>query len=630
MTFEVHRDSLNLVAENRRKLAIMFPEARTEAGELDLVRLHAILGEPEVAPVRERFGLIWPGKTECFTAVQTPSPATLLPKLDRSVDFANSQNLIIEGDNLQVLKTLQRSYLNAVGAIYIDPPYNTGNDFIYPDDYSESLQTYLAYTGQVDASGKRFGTTSDTAGRFHSKWLNMMYPRIYLARNLLREDGVILVSIDDHEVHNLHGLLNEIFGEENFCGTFVWEKKRKASFLDLVMASKTEYVLAFAKDRSLVGPFTSGVIEDGKMYPFNNAGNPLSILEFATGSVIFSLADQMIEPCDMSEGNIKTKLLDVLEIRDGRNSNPFRLEGEWRYSQRKVNEFIANGDDIVIRRKPFRPNYINRSTGEKKIANLLTVKGTNSPTYEDATEEIRSLFGADVIEYPKPIGLISFLIEAVTRPDDLVLDFFAGSGTTAHAVLGLNEKDGGSRRFILVQLPEPTGREDYPLITDITEERVRRAAGNSQSRQARLDAEARVQDTGFRVFALDESNVRSWDSSIAHDAGVIDRQLALSVDNIRHDRTNFDLLFEVLLKSGYQLSTRVGTETIAGRTVYSVSDGAFLICLERSLELDFVQAIAERKPERVLLLDEGFSGNDQLKTNAVQTFKSKNIVLKTL
>jgi adenine-specific DNA-methyltransferase len=621
--------SLDTTARRQRQLLELFPEARAESGKIDFERLRLALGD-DIDAAKERYGLSWPGKIESLRV--QPTMATLLPVPGKSIKFESTKNVIIEGDNLEVLKLLQKSYLGKIKLIYIDPPYNTGNDFIYPDDYSETLRTYLEYTGQADAEGRRFGNNSDTDGRFHSKWLNMMLPRISLAWNLLRDDGFIMCSIDDGEVHNLRSIMNEIFGEDNFCGVFIWEKKKKPSFLHATMGTQTEYIIVYARDRSKSPSLTNGVVEQGKMYPFNNAGNPLATLTFPAGSARFGFADGIIEPQDMSQGNIKTRLLDRLEVRGGTNVEQFRLEGEWRYSQRKLDEFVAAGDEIIVRQLPFRPNYISQSERDKKTANLLTVKGTGTPTYEDATAELRDLFGFDVVEYPKPAGLLRFLVAAATGESDLVLDFFAGSGTTAHAVLDLNAQDGGDRQFILVQLPEPTGREDYTTIADIAEERVRRVIkrlDDAGEGKLRLDT-CRQQDRGFRVFSLAQSNVKEWDTAVEHDAEAVKQQLLAGVDHLRHDRTDLDIVYEVLLKSGYPLSAMVSIEMIDGKRVYSVASGAFLICLERELSLDLIRAIANLKPERVLLLDEGFAGNDQLKTNAVQTFKTKNVVFRTL
>lgn len=628
--------SPDIAEQKRQEILRLLPEIRTEGGKIDFERLKLVLGEA-VDVGRERYGMNWPGKAECLKTIQSPSLGTLRPCREESVNFDASENLIIEGDNLEVLKLLQKSYLGKVKMIYIDPPYNTGNDFIYPDDYTESLQTYLEYTGQVDSQGKKFGTNTDATGRFHSKWLNMMYPRLYLARNLLRDDGVIFISIDDEEIDNLHKLCNDVFGEDNFCGVFVWEKKKKPSFLNANMGVVTEYIVAYARNRTSSPPFVAGKAEEGKKYPFNNAGNPLGRLEFPPDSVRFGLPDQRIEPQDMSEGNIVTRLVTPLEIRGGRNVDLFVLEGEWRYSQRKLDEFVAQHEDIYIAKTPFRPNYISNEDKEKKCKNLLSVESKLVGTYEDATAEVTDLFGKDVMDYPKPSSLLKFLVSAVARPGDTILDFFAGSGTVADATLQLQSQGTVPLHFILVQLPEPcdpnsdAGKNAISLgfadVAAICKERVRRVIQHLRKadKGTLLASNEAQMNCGFRVFKLAHSNFTTWDAGIRHDPGLLERQLELHVDHLRDGRTADDVLYEVLLKSGFPLTTPVAVLSLAGKTVHSVAEGAMIICLERDLSLELIRAIADKKPDRVVCLDEGFAGNDQLKANSVQTFKTKGV-----
>ncbi|MBK9387846.1 MAG: site-specific DNA-methyltransferase [Planctomycetes bacterium] len=629
--------SRDRVAARREELLRLFPEVATEGGRIDFERLKLALGE-QVDVGRERYGLNWPGKAEAFRATQRPSLATLRPCPEESVDFDTTQNLIIEGDNLEVLKLLEKSYLGKVKMIYIDPPYNTGNDFIYPDNYAESLQTYLEYTGQVDSERRRFGTNTEAEGRFHSRWLSMMYPRLVIARNLLREDGVIMVSIDDNEMRNILCVMDEVFGEANRCGVFVWEKKRKPSFLSAQMGSVTEYVVAYARARDHAGAFVHGKVEDGKMYPFNNAGNAVTTLVFPANSVRFGFEVGSFEPQDMSKDNIRAELLDPVSVRGWRNEGAFRMRGEWRYSQERLDAFCAAGEEIVIRRAPFRPNYVNRSDRDKKMSNLFTAKGMGCATYEDATEEMRELFGLDVMEYPKPEGLIRILLGAVLQPGDLALDFFAGSGTTAAAVMGLNDGDQGARRFILIQLPEPTRtrREDgsyldseawragYSTIAEITKERVRRVIGKMKSQAlGALGAEEECSAaTGFRVFKLDASGFKPWQAGQSKDAPGLQRQIEDDLDNVLPDRTELDLLYEILLKDGLELTTPIQVLDLCGFRVHSIGEGTLLLCLQEELSLDLVRAMADLKPQRVVCLDRGFAGNDQLKVNAAKIFQT--------
>jgi adenine-specific DNA-methyltransferase len=492
-------------ADNIERLQQHFPAAFRN-GRIDFDVLRELLGAA-VDDREETFGLNWHGKRRARQLALAPYIGTLRPCPADSVAWDTTRNMIVEGDNLEVLKVLQESHAGQVKLIYIDPPYNTGNSFVYPDTFSDSIGKYLRLTGRTD--------NAETNGRYHTNWLNMMYPRLLLARGLLRDDGVLFVSIGDEEVHNLRLLCDEVFGGDNFCGMFVWEKKKKPSFLKRNMGSVTEYIVAYARDRSRSPAFAAGVVTDGKKYPFNNAGNGLSLLHFPARSVRLRCDDQCIKAQDMSAGNIKTVLLDDVVVDDGRNANTFRLEGEWRYSQQTLDELVASGADIVISKVPFRPNHIKRSGEAKKTANLLSYRVNGVPTNEDARAEMRATFGADVMSYPKPSGLLQYLVRAVTSADDVILDFFAGLGTTGVGTLLQNAEDEGRRRFILVQLPEPLdpARPEQkaaaefcaalgkPLhLAELTKERLRRAAKEVRERYPHFRG-----DGGFRVFKLNSN-----------------------------------------------------------------------------------------------------------------------------
>ncbi|WP_218587180.1 site-specific DNA-methyltransferase [Thermomonas hydrothermalis] len=593
--------SIDGVAENIRRLKALFPELVTEGpngAAVNVDVLKALVGDATVTDADEKYGLNWHGKRRARQLALMPSTGTLRPCPEDSVDWDTTQNLMIEGDNLEVLKLLQKSYAGKVKLIYIDPPYNTGNDFVYPDDYQDSIKNYLELTGQVEG-GKKISSNTEASGRFHTDWLNMMYPRLKVARDLLRNDGILLVSIGDEEAHNLRELCDEILGGENFCGVFVWEKKKKPSFLDHNMGSVTDYVIAYAKNRQYTSAFVAGAVEDGKKYPFNNAGNPLSTLRFPPFSVRFLCGDQLIAAQDMSEGNIKTELLNDVTIVNGTNVNEFALRGEFRYSQTKLDEFVAAKAEIVISKVPFRPNYVNRSGEPKKTSNLLSHRVNGIPTNEDATEEIRQLFGTDVMSYPKPTGLVQYLIRATTSSDDIVMDFFAGSGTTGHAVMAQNIADGGNRSYILVQLPEPLDPENKDQkvaadfcdslgkprnIAELTKERLRRAAKKIKDENPTYTG-----DLGFRVFKLDSSNIRAWEP----DRDNLDQTLLESIEHIKADRTESDVLYELLLKLGLDLCVPIETRTFAGKEVHSVGGGVLMACLAPKIERAEVEALAQ-------------------------------------
>ena len=579
--------SADVVAENLEHLKVLFPEAFTE-GKVDFDVLKQLLGGA-VDEREEKYGLNWYGKRRARQLALTPSTGTLRPCPEESVDWDSTRNLMIEGDNLEVLKLLQKSYSGKVKLIYIDPPYNTGKDFVYRDDFRDNIRNYLELTGQLDGENRKVSSNTEASGRFHTDWLNMMYPRLMLARNLMEAEGVLLISIDDTELHNLREVCDEIFGGENFCGSFVWEKKKKPSFLDRNMGSVTDYVIAYAKNRQLAPAFVAGSVEDGKKYPFNNAGNPSSVLCFPPGSVRFSCDDQLVPAQDMSEGNIITELLDDVRIVDGVNVDEFRLKGEWRYSQSKVEEFVGAKAEIVISKIPFRPNYVNRSGEMKKTSNLLSHRVNGIPTNEDATEEMRLLFGMDIMSYPKPTGLLKYLVRAISSGEDIVMDFFAGSGTTGAGVLLQNLEDGFARRYVLVQLPEPMDphnkeqkvavsfcdKERKPRhISELTKEYLRRTGENIRKVNPMFAG-----DLGFRVFKLDSTNIREW--GLKRDD--LETMLRLSVENLKVNRSEADILFELLLKVGLDLCTPIEVRAIIGKQVHSIGGGVLIACLDETI-----------------------------------------------
>lgn len=610
--------SHDIAADKVQELLRLFPEARAEGGKLDFERLKLVLGEV-VDVGKERFGLTWPGKADCFRAIQAPSLGTLRPRPQESVNWNETDHLVIQGDNLEVLKLLQKSYLGKVKMIYIDPPYNTGNDFIYPDNFAESLSTYLEYTGQADAEGRKFATNTDTDGRFHSKWLNMMFPRLYLARNLLRDDGVIFISIDDHEVDNLMKLCNEIFGEDAFLANLVWQSRTSISN-DQEVSLNHNYTLCYAKRRELVG-FSGRPLDKGEYAnPDHDPRGPWKLV-----------------PIDANKEGGNTRY----PIRNPNNGREYRPPGNrsWAINpedfQRLLDDkrilFGIRGDSAP-KRKLFLAERLEKGDTKTPSSLLLDVGTT-----QDGTQTIMDLFdGAKLIQYPKPVGLLRRLCEYGADKDSIVLDFFAGSGTTAQAILELNNRDGGRRKFILVQLPEkcPAGSEaaqaGYQTIAEVTKERVRRVIKKlHEADDGRLPLGSE-EDRGFRVFELAESNFQSWNAEVAHDVQAVTQQLEMHIGHIRDGRTEDDITSEILLKSGYAPSSRVVKTIIGDASVSSVADGALLICLDRHLTLDVIRALAKQGPERVVCLDEGFAQDDQLKANAAQVFRTRGIVFKTV
>lgn len=624
--------SPNLTQDNIARIRELFPGCVTEAkGEngnvklaVDFDQLRQELSDHIVEGPQERYHLNWPGKREALLTANAPIAKTLRPCREESVDFDTTKNLFIEGDNLDALKLLQETYLGKVKMIYIDPPYNTGNDFIYEDDFSESTEGFLKRSNQKDDRGNRLIANPETNGRFHSDWLSMIYPRLKLARTLLADDGLLFISIGEQEVDNLLRLTKELFGEENFVTTFLRQRKKKPSFLHANIGSMFEYVVCVARNRALAPPFSVDVTTVGKKYPVNNAGNSLGTLVFPAGAVRFASKDAVYEPQDMSEGNIVTRLLDNVVVADHRNVGAFRLEGEFRYSQSRLDEIVRAGEAITISKAPFRPNHVKAGGEVKKMHNLLSPETYQAGTNEDATAELESLFGAPLFDNPKPSSLIRVLCRAVTYddPDALVMDFFCGSGSSADAVMQLNAEDGGNRRFIMIQLPEQVSADSaaskagLTSIADIGKERIRRAGRKILEGEVN---DAWNQDVGFRALKIDTSNMA--DVYYAPDA--LDKaKFDLFVDNIKPDRTAEDLLFQVMLDWGVDLALPITKQSIQGKEVFFVDGNALAACFDAHGSIDeaFVKELAKHQPLRVVFRDAGYK-DSAVKINVEQIFK---------
>ena len=635
--------SLDIVEEKRellkKCLAATFPEAMA-ADKIDFDQLKRILGE-WVEPGRERFGLNWPGKAACMKVIQEPSVATLKPRPEESVDWDTTENLFIEGDNLEVLKLLQKAYFGNVKMIYIDPPYNTGKEFIYPDKYAETLDTYLEYTGQKDGEGRKFSTNTDTEGRFHSRWLNMMYPRLYLAKNLLSQDGIIFISIDDHEQHNLRSLCNEIFGEENLLAHFTWRTDGNIDNQAKVKRSH-EYIIAYCRSETdfphppVVDP---NIPKDSKLYRAeirntivkNGPKNPPSQVRLPKGF-----------PSNFDSGEIKKtnnawpKYIDDANFNDGVLLNDVLVQSGWS-SRDLLDSFIREGFQPVYDQKGQETSFAVTSTGaieaikkrsEKQSHVLTSLHGLGGP--QKAGKELEDL-GIVYDDYAKPTPLIKYLISMIDDKKFVVMDFFAGSGTTAHAVWELNSDDEGTRSFVTVQLPEKARsgskaqETGYRTISQIALDRLK-----NYCKQKR-DISKRPSDLGFRAFKLDRSCFQAWNGEASdelEDKDLIKRVEAHG-DHLDSSATGEDILFELLLKDGFPLTVPMERLEVAGKEVFSIAEGGLLICLDKELTQELMDALAEMEPARVICLDAGFKGNDQLKANAVQTFKSRARVKET-
>jgi len=628
--------SLDVSAENRARLKQLFPtvftETKNDKGELvesiDYEKLKAELGKFSdlFEGRRERYGMDWPGKKEALRLIQTPSYATLKPFREESVNFDATENLFIEGDNLEVLKLLQKSYYGKVKMIYIDPPYNTGKEFIYPDNYSESLETYLEYAGLIDGEGKKFSTNTVNEGRFHTKWLNMMYPRLYLARNILRDDGMIFISIDDNEINNLRKLCDEIFGEENYKGTIVRATGQTTGQDSGGLGSSFDYTVVYSKntETELAGlPLSDSDVEryEGK----DEKGNYALWQLRKTGSN------------DRRED--RPKLYFPVKNPDGGlvfPIGPTGYESCWRFDEKGVERLIKENFIVWKKRKkgengewwPYVKTYLEGKT--KRPSPLWTdVEGSKK-----ASIDLRELMEYKVFDNPKPTQVIKRIIQIIPTSDDfdIVLDFFAGSATTAHAVLDLN-KDGENRKYILVQLPEPCAEDSeafkagYKTIADIGKERIRRVIKKLNDEDAgRLELDAKTaQDRGFKVLKLNKSNFKQW-QKLDPETSVegIAKQIELQIDHIDPKATPEDLLYEILIKAGFMPTEKVQTITLVGIPVFSIAEGGLLICLADAVTKELINAVADANPMQFICLDSAFKGNDQLKANAVQTFNARN------
>lgn len=604
--------SLDLAEDRRAMLRKSFPEVFRE-NKIDFDALQRALGD-WVDPGKERFGLNWPGKAACSKLIQQASVGTLLPMREQSVDFDNTENMIIEGDNLEVLKLLQKSYYGKVKMIYIDPPYNTGNEFIYPDDFKDSMQNYQEYSGQIDAEGRKQSSNTETGGRYHSNWLSMMYPRLFLARNLLREDGVIFVSIDDNEVHNLRALMNEIFGEENFVASIIWQKRTSPDGR-LNLGAAHDYIIVYKIQPEIEGVISLLPLSEQRKLDYTNPDNDKNGAWASvdlTGQIGHATPSQFYE--------IETPSGVKYPPPDGRcwaisESSYLELENKGRIW------FGKNGDA-----RPRLKRYLSEVTG---MTSWTWWPNQEVGHNQEATKEVNEIFEkSSVFDTPKPTRLLRRILQlaTTTNQSDIILDFFAGSATTAHAVMDLNKEDKGNRKFILVQLPEPTDNPAYPTIADITRERVRRVSAKLKATQAAPDLlsdTTTATDLGFKAMRLTSSNFKVWDGR-ADQVADVGATLKLFAEHVLPGRTSEDILYELLLKTGFPLTTPLSSLTLAGKQVFRAAEGALLICLEHTLSLEVIEAMVALDPKLILCLDAGFAGQDQLKANAMQTVRAHN------
>lgn len=578
--------SANLMADNIVKLKALFPELITEGPNgvaVDVDVLKALVGDQTATDAEEKYGLNWHGKRRARQLALTPSTGTLRPCLDESVDWDTTKNLMIEGDNLEVLKLLQKSYAGKVKLIYIDPPYNTGKDFIYPDDFKDSIGNYLELTGQVDG-GRKISSNTEASGRFHTGWLNMIYPRLKVAKNMLRDDGVIFISIDDAEVTNLRCLCDEVFGADNFLACFVRRRRMATGMRESAVSPDHEYVVAYAKN--IDGARLYGFARQASDFPFSD-----DVSNYRSTDLTIGMTKEM-------RPNQFYKL--VNPITHSEHLPPDQRV--WRFEPSTMADHVLkkniiwpddNPDGRMLRPR-FKTRYFPDETKSNPVSTWIAprepsddqsdeVTSLNAGLNQEGTKEVRELLGSQILEYPKPLTLLRGLILIATREDDLIVDFFAGSGTTGHATWAANVTDSGSRRFILVQLPEPTGREDFLTIAEITKERLRRAA-----KKIRQETPLFTGDVGFRTFKLDLSNIRAWNPESAN----LEQSLFAQQDHILDERTGADVMYELLLKLGIDLCIGIDHRDVLGKEVHAIGGGVLMACLATAIAATEVEAVA--------------------------------------
>lgn len=633
--------SLDITQQNIEQLKALFPDVFSE-GKIDFEALKSVLGEA-IDDSAERYNFTWNGKNKARQIAQTPSTGTLRPCKEESVNWDTTENLFIEGDNLEVLKLLQKSYHRKVKMIYIDPPYNTGKDFVYKDNFHDNIKNYLEITGQVDGEGNKLSTNSDTSGRYHSDWLNMIYPRLKLARNLLTDDGVILISIDDNELSSLKIVCDEIFGEDNFTGVFIWQGGRKNDARRLSVVH--DYILVYVKNDQYLKD--CGVKWKDKKEGLDEVYKKIEELRKKHKND-YTLATKELNEWfkELPSGNPAKehshyKCMDEHGVYYGDNiSSPnyrenliFDWKGYkspkngWRYNRAAMERLDQEG--LLI----YPESYENRIQ-YKRYLHHTELWTPSTLFYKDrraASKSLSNLMGGDVFDFPKDVDVLNRLIRIFTSDDDVVLDFFAGSGSTAHAVIQNNYNNDGHLKYIVVQIPQEIVASEKQnedaialcnnlgtkaVISELTKERLRRCEKVFSDKPK----------FGFKVLKLNKTNICSWDAGIHN----LEQSLLNSTESIKSDRNSEDVLYEVLLKYGIELTAPVEQRIVYGKQVYIVGAGALIVCLDDNITAEVVEGIAVLKQEldpettQVVFKDAGFA-DSLVKTNAIQILKQAGI-----
>lgn len=621
MLKQVSKESIDLTQQNIEKLKELFPEILTDGNKIDFDMLQTIFGE-EIDGEKERYSFTWPGKRDAINGARQPSKGTLRPNKEKSKNFDTTENLYIEGDNLEVLKLLQKSYNNKIKVIYIDPPYNTGKDFVYKDNFRDGVGNYLEQTGQVDSEGNLLSTNSESNGRFHTDWLNMMYPRLKLARNLLSDDGVIFISIDDTEQSNLKKMCDEIFGEKNFLAQVVWERAFSPINLKKNFSESHDYIIVYGKNKENIQ--SNGIprtdLQD-TLYknPDNDGRGPWQSDNFSVGPAVQKNIYEIITPSGR-------KILPP----NGRS---------WLFTQERTKELIKDNRVWFGENGGNVPRYKRFLSEVKQGVTPMTIwKYEDVGHSQGATQYLKKLMSDKAyFDYPKPVELIKRVIELYSDSDSIILDFFSGSSTTAEAVMEKNgEEDGGKRKFIMVQLPElleehtSAYKDGFRNITDIAIERIKRAGKKIISEKPELDGNL---DTGFKYLQLDKSNIKEWNT----DFETLEDEIDLFAEVFVENRSELDVVYEIMLKNGLELTLPVNTFEVDGKKVYDIAFGLQFICLADNIDTAIAKAIIDKRDEYgmdtisgVVFKDAGFKGNDSEKLNCIQLLKDAGFIEENL
>jgi adenine-specific DNA-methyltransferase len=653
----IKKETANIIEENIQKLKSIFPDIFQE-GKIDFNKLQQLLGN-YIETENERYNFVWNGKSRSLRLAQTPSTGTLLPCKEESKDWESTQNLYIEGDNLEVLKLLQKSYNNKIKMIYIDPPYNTDGDFVYPDSYTDNLQNYLRTTGQIDENGNKLGTNNESNGRYHTDWLNMIYPRLRLARNLLTDDGVIFINIDEHEITNLQKVVCEVFGESNDLGTIVWDKRNPKGDAKGI-SYQHEYIVVYAKnidifltENRVIRPKKNAIKILNKAEQLYKKITPTYTLEdvnkeflfwintqqdFSGGEKAYSKIDEegnVFQSVSMSWPNKKKAPDDYfIALTHPITKKPCPVPDRgWRNPSNTMQELLYKKLILFGKDESTQPRrkYLLKENMDENITSLLYYGGSDDALLKEL----------DIpFDTPKVVDIVAEHIKSFTKDNDIILDFFSGSATTAHAVMHLNTIDKNSnRKFILVQLPElieinhEAYKAGYKNISDIGKERIRRAGEKIKNELAAINRQMQLGeekidyvDVGFKVLKLDRSNIKKWNP----DYDNIENSLIDNIDNYVEGRTELDVVYEIMVKYGLDLSYSVEEIDVSEKKIYSIANGQLIICLDNLITTDIAKYIVGLKKERsidemrVVFKDNGFI-DDSNKTNVKEILKSGEI-----